>query len=96
MRNSPFEMLTSTDAFNIPLEGLHTETGPGVYEAAIAVDEGIAAADKAALFKTAVKEISVRHASCPHSWQMERRAAWIERPHPPEPLLSCRSPERFL
>ncbi len=47
--------------FNIPLEGFHTETGPGVYEAAIAVDEGVAAADKAALFKTAVKEIAARH-----------------------------------
>ena len=36
------EMLTQLEAFGIPLEGLHTETGPGVYEAAIAVDEGIA------------------------------------------------------
>lgn len=47
--------------FNIALEGFHTETGPGVYEAAIAVDEGVAAADKAVLFKTAVKEIAARH-----------------------------------
>ena len=44
--------------FNIPLEGLHTETGPGVYEAAILHDEVLAAADKAVLFKTAVKEIA--------------------------------------
>jgi glutamine synthetase len=47
--------------FGIPLEGLHTETGPGVYEAAICVDEALAAADKAALFKTAAKEIAARH-----------------------------------
>lgn len=47
--------------FDIPLEGLHTETGPGVYEAAIMHDEVIRAADKAALFKTAVKEIAYRH-----------------------------------
>ncbi len=47
--------------FQIPIEGLHTETGPGVYEAAIYVDEALAAADKAALFKTAAKEIASRH-----------------------------------
>lgn len=51
--------------FGVPLEGFHTETGPGVYEAAIEVDEGIAAADKATLFKTAVKEISARHGIVP-------------------------------
>ncbi len=47
--------------FNIPLEGLHTETGPGVYEAAIIHDHIIAAADKAVLLKTAVKEIAYKH-----------------------------------
>jgi glutamine synthetase len=59
------EMLTELEAFGIPLEGLHTETGPGVFEAAIAVDEGIAAADRAVLFKTAVKEIAGRHGLIP-------------------------------
>lgn len=47
--------------FNVPLEGLHTETGPGVYEAAIIHDHIIAAADKAVLLKTAVKEIAYKH-----------------------------------
>jgi glutamine synthetase len=47
--------------FNVPLEGLHTETGPGVYEAAILHDHVLAAADKAVLFKTAVKEIAYKH-----------------------------------
>ena len=47
--------------FNIPIEGLHTETGPGVYEAAILHDHVINAADKAVLFKTAVKEIAFKH-----------------------------------
>ncbi|MCP4437653.1 MAG: glutamine synthetase [Aureispira sp.] len=47
--------------FNIPIEGLHTETGPGVYEAAIAYGDILDAADKAALFKTAVKEIGYKH-----------------------------------
>jgi len=51
--------------FNVPIEALHTETGPGVYEAAIAVDTALAAADKAALFKTAVKEIAFRHGLIP-------------------------------
>jgi len=37
------------------VEGLHCETGPGVWEAAIAVDEAREAADKAALFKTFTK-----------------------------------------
>jgi glutamine synthetase len=62
-QNSPLvlDMMDQLAAFDIPLEGFHTETGPGVYEAAIAVDEGVAAADKAALFKTAVKEIAARH-----------------------------------
>lgn len=48
-------------AFDIELEGFHTETGPGVYEAAIKYDSAVRAADKAALFKTAIKEIAHRH-----------------------------------
>jgi glutamine synthetase len=52
-------------AFDVPLEGFHTETGPGVYEAAIGVDVGLRAADKAALFKTAAKEIGHRHGVMP-------------------------------
>jgi glutamine synthetase len=46
--------------FRIPLEGFHTETGPGVYEAAIRYDTALAAADKAALFKNAVKQLVSR------------------------------------
>ncbi len=38
--------------FRMPLEGLHCETGPGVWEAALAVAEGLEAADRATLFKT--------------------------------------------
>jgi glutamine synthetase len=44
--------------FDIPLEGLHTETGPGVYEAAITFSDILTAADRAVLFKTSVKEIA--------------------------------------
>ena len=66
-QNAPLvlDFIDQLTAFNVPLEGFHTETGPGVYEAAIAVDEGIAAADKAALFKTASKEIAARHGVIP-------------------------------
>jgi glutamine synthetase len=60
-RDLMHDLLHQLDAFDIPLEGLHTETGPGVYEAAIAHDDTLAAADKAALLKTAVKEIAHRH-----------------------------------
>ncbi|PLK42786.1 glutamine synthetase family protein [Emticicia sp. TH156] len=44
--------------FDVPLEGLHTETGPGVYEAAITYSDVLTAADRALLFKTSVKEIA--------------------------------------
>lgn len=59
------DLIDQLTAFNIPIEGFHTETGPGVYEAAIEVDHGLNAADKAALFKTAVKEIAARHTAIP-------------------------------
>jgi glutamine synthetase len=42
------------------IEALHTETGPGVIEAAIKVDEALAAADKGALFKTYMKALAQR------------------------------------
>lgn len=51
-------LLSGCTALDIALEGLHEETGPGVLEAAITVDEGLAAADKAALFKTFSKVIA--------------------------------------
>ncbi|MCS6935639.1 MAG: glutamine synthetase family protein [Chitinophagales bacterium] len=47
--------------FNVPLEGLHTETGPGVYEAAILYTDVTEAADRAVLFKSSVKEIAYKH-----------------------------------
>lgn len=45
----------------VEIEGMHTETGPGVYECALRYAGGLEAADRAALFKTAVKEIASRH-----------------------------------
>ena len=52
-------------AFRLPIEGLHTETGPGVYEVALAFTEALEAADRATLFKTAAKEIGGRFGIMP-------------------------------
>jgi glutamine synthetase len=52
-------------AFGIPIEGLHTETGPGVYEVAIAFSEALEQADRAILFKTGAKEIGARFGIMP-------------------------------
>jgi glutamine synthetase len=47
--------------YSVPLEGLHTETGPGVYEAAICNTHPLEAADRALLFKAGAKEIAHCH-----------------------------------
>jgi glutamine synthetase len=52
-------------AFGVPIEGLHTETGPGVYEAAIGFSEALEQADRAILFKTGAKEIGSRFGIMP-------------------------------
>jgi len=54
------EILDSCETMRIPIEGLHTETGPGVLEAAIYYDLALESADKAALFKTFMKVIAQR------------------------------------
>jgi len=54
-------ILELSESMDFPLEGLHTETGPGVLEAAIAVDTADNAADKAALFKTFIKVLAQRN-----------------------------------
>ncbi|MDH5324255.1 MAG: glutamine synthetase [Gammaproteobacteria bacterium] len=53
-------LLDMCEGMDFPLEGLHEETGPGVLEAAIAVDSAVQAADKAALFKTFAKVAAQR------------------------------------
>jgi glutamine synthetase len=52
-------------AFGVPIEGLHTETGPGVYEAAITFSGALEQADRAILFKTGAKEIGKRFGVMP-------------------------------
>ena len=69
--NDLFDLLK---AFDIPLEGLHTETGPGVYEAAITYSDILVAADRAVLFKSGTREIAYRHgvmASFMAKWKNE-------------------------
>jgi glutamine synthetase len=56
------QMLALCDTMDFGIEGLHEETGPGVIEAAIAYDGALAAADKAALFKTFIKVLAQRNA----------------------------------
>jgi glutamine synthetase len=55
------QMLATCEAMDFGIEGLHEETGPGVIEAAIAFDQALASADKAALFKTFIKVIAQRN-----------------------------------
>jgi glutamine synthetase len=66
-QSQPFfrALMEELPAFNIPIEGLHTETGPGVVEAALLYSEALEAADRAILFKTAVKEIAFRFGIMP-------------------------------
>eukprot|EP00158_Paraphelidium_tribonemae_P002330 Partr_v1_DN25284_c0_g1_i1_m16993 putative glutamine synthetase len=45
--------------FGIEIEGLHTETGPGVYETALKYGEAVALADNGQLLKTSVKQLGM-------------------------------------
>ena len=55
------QILTMSERMDFPIEGLHTETGPGVIEAALSYDKAAAAGDKAALFKTFMKVLAQRN-----------------------------------
>ena len=55
------ELLELGQAMRFPIEGLHTETGPGVLEAALTYCDALEAADRAALFKTFAKILAQRH-----------------------------------
>ncbi len=81
---SVLRTLSESDLFNdfmdycidhgLDIEGLHCETGPGVWEAAIGVDGALAAADKAALFKTFAKAFFQRReliATFMAKWSMD-------------------------
>lgn len=66
IRNSAYSglyksILAMAETMDFPIEGIHSETGPGVIEAAIAVDHGADSADKAALFKTYMKVLAQKN-----------------------------------
>jgi len=65
------ELLALAQAMDFPIESLHTETGAGVLEAAIGVDQALSAADKAALFKTFTKVLAQRR-----GWMATFMAKW--------------------
>ena len=58
-------IMDEMQAFRVPIEALHTETGPGVYEAALGFCEALEHADRAILFKTGAKEIGSRFGIMP-------------------------------
>lgn len=65
LRNSAYSelyegLLDLCEQMRMPIEGLHTETGPGVLEAALKYSEALEAADRAALFKTFTKVFAQR------------------------------------
>jgi glutamine synthetase len=66
IRNSTYlelyqQLLGLSQTMDFPIEGLHSETGPGVLEAALSVDSAMNASDKAALFKTYTKVLAQRN-----------------------------------
>jgi len=76
LRNSVYsdfyeELLDTCIEMGFPLEGLHTETGPGVIEAALIYDDLLPAADQAALFKTYTKILAQNR-----DWMATFMAKW--------------------
>jgi glutamine synthetase len=65
------DLLKLCDEMRMPLEGLHTETGPGVLEAAIVYADALEGADRAALFKTFTKILAQRR-----GWMATFMAKW--------------------
>ena len=60
--NSEFyhELMNLCETMDMPIEGMHTETGPGVIEVALEYGEVLKTADKAVLFKTFTKVLAQR------------------------------------
>jgi len=65
------DLLEMCSAMNFPVEALHTETGPGVLEAALAKADALSAADRAFLFKTYTKVLAQRQ-----GWMATFMAKW--------------------
>ena len=50
-------LMSECAAMDVPLVGVHTENGPGIWEAAIGATGALEAADRAAVFKTFSKDL---------------------------------------
>jgi glutamine synthetase len=86
-----YELFDLCGQFRIPIEGLHTETGPGVFEAALSFDrtqfalplcsfpDAAEIADRAALFKLSSKQLGGMHGITP---------SFMAKPHPGLPGTS--------
>ncbi|CDU25874.1 probable glutamine synthetase [Sporisorium scitamineum] len=59
------ELFDAAEAFGIDVEGHHTETGPGVFETALAYTEVTRMADMAVLYKLLAKSVGIKHAVLP-------------------------------
>jgi glutamine synthetase len=65
------ELLAMCETMDMGIEGLHTETGAGVLEAALRVRDGLSAADSAALFKLYTKVLAQKR-----DWLATFMAKW--------------------
>ena len=55
------QIIEDMRSYRCPIEGFHTETGPGVYEVALHYDRALQSAQASTLLKTGIKEIVARH-----------------------------------
>ncbi|KAG0033851.1 hypothetical protein BGZ82_005963 [Podila clonocystis] len=60
-----YDIFDQCKEFGINIESFHTETGPGVYEAALSYDTATRMADMANLFKLSVKQLGIKQGIMP-------------------------------
>ncbi|KAF9109279.1 hypothetical protein BGX27_007782 [Mortierella sp. AM989] len=60
-----YDIFDQCTNFGVNIESFHTETGPGVYEAALAYDTATNMADMANLFKLSVKQLGLKQGIMP-------------------------------
>ncbi|OAA60254.1 Glutamine synthetase/guanido kinase, catalytic domain protein [Niveomyces insectorum RCEF 264] len=60
-----YDVFETCGRFRCPIESWHTESGPGVYEAALEFSDVRTMADRASLFKLAVKSVAVPYGITP-------------------------------
>ncbi|KAF9931216.1 hypothetical protein BGZ67_005434 [Mortierella alpina] len=60
-----YDIFDQCKEFGVNIESFHTETGPGVFEAALAYDNATNMADMANLFKLSVKQLGLKQGIMP-------------------------------